>query len=123
MILVDTSIWVDHLGRGDARLAQLLEYETVLMHPFVIGEIALGNLSQRAKLLEELHSLPKAAQASDREVLHLIESAYLGGVGIGLVDAHLLASARLMSESRLWTRDRRLHGCARAMSLAYYPEH
>ena len=107
MILVDTSVWVEHLRHGLPRLATLLQAGEVLIHPWVIGELACGNLRNRHQVLELLQGLPTAAVASDAEVLLLIEGDRLMGQGIGYIDAHLLASARL-SHCRLWTQDRRL---------------
>ena len=107
MILVDTSVWVEHLRHGLPRLAMHLQEGEVLIHPCVIGELACGNLRNRHQVLELLQGLPTAAVASDAEVLLLIEGDRLMGQGIGYIDAHLLASARL-SHCRLWTQDRRL---------------
>ena len=107
MILVDTSVWVEHLRHGLPRLATLLQEGEVLIHPWVIGELACGNLRNRQQVLELLLGLPMATVASDTEVLLLIERERLMGRGIGYVDAHLLASVRL-SHCRLWTQDRRL---------------
>jgi predicted nucleic acid-binding protein len=108
VILVDTSVWVDHLRAGDRTLVRLLENSQVLVHPFVIGELALGNVRQRANLLAELQNLPQAPVASDQEVLRFIELHELFGLGIGYVDAHLLAAVRLSAGSSFWTRDKRL---------------
>jgi predicted nucleic acid-binding protein len=108
VILVDTSVWVDHLRAGDRTLVRLLENSQVLVHPFVIGELALGNVRQRANLLAELQNLPQAPVASDQEVFRFIELHELFGLGIGYVDAHLLAAVRLSAGSSLWTRDKRL---------------
>ena len=95
MILVDTSVWVEHLrGRND-ELSGLLKSGQVLGHPFVTGEIVLGNLRQRNPILNELRELPQAIVASDDEVLHLINREILFGRGIGYVDAHLIAAVRL----------------------------
>ena len=124
MILVDTSVWVDHLRAGDAALRGLLVRGAVLMHPFVLGELACGSLTERAQLLGHLRSLPSAVVAEPAEVLSFIESQALHGLGIGYVDVHLLASVRLSAPARLWTRDRRLQkvaeqlGCAMAGSGA-----
>ena len=118
MILVDTSIWVDHLNKGDAGLIELLSKGLVLMHPFVIGEIALGNLRQRSSILSHLHDLPVAPAASDEEVLTFIEAARLYGMGIGYVDAHLLAAAKL-NGAALWTRDTRLLKQTERLKLVY----
>jgi predicted nucleic acid-binding protein len=116
VILVDTSVWVEHLRRGLPRLATLLQEGKVLIHPWVIGELACGNLSRRHQVLELLQGLPAATVASDAEVLLLIERKRLMGRGIGYVDVHLLASARL-SHCRLWTQDRRLASVAQEQGL------
>ena len=118
MILVDTSVWVDHLRATDDRLADLLDQGQVLIHPFVIGEIALGSLRQRTVILEALRALPAAVAASDGEVLHFIQANRIMGLGVGWVDAHLLASVRLTVGSSLWTRDRRLRAAAEGLDLA-----
>ncbi len=117
MILVDTSVWVGHLHHGLPRLATLLQEGAVLIHPWVIGELACGNLRNRSQVLELMQGLPAATVASDAEVLLLIERDLLMGLGIGYVDAHLLASARL-SHCRLWTQDRRLAAVAQEQGLA-----
>ena len=117
MILVDTSVWVEHLRHGLPRLAMFLQEGEVLIHPWVIGELACGNLRNRSQVLELLQGLPAATVASDAEVLLLIERDRLMGRGIGYVDAHLLASARL-SHCRLWTQDRRLAAVAQQRGLA-----
>lgn len=118
MILVDTSVWVDHLRAGDKALAALLEAGTVLAHPFVIGELALGNLRQREIVLDALSNLPQASVATDAEVLHFIDHHALFGRGVGYVDAHLLAAVRLTAGTELWTNDKRLHGVANQLRLA-----
>ncbi len=117
MILVDTSVWVEHLRRGLPRLATLLQEGEVLIHPWVIGELACGNLRNRGDVLELLQGLPAAVVASDSEVLLLIEREQLMGRGIGYVDAHLLASTKL-SHAQLWTQDRRLAALAKERGLA-----
>jgi hypothetical protein len=117
LILVDTSIWVDHLRSRDVGLAGQLEAGRVLAHPFVIGELALGILENRDVVLAALADLPAAVAATDAEVLELIDREALPGRGIGYVDAHLLAAARL-SHARLWTRDERLHAAAAALGIA-----
>ncbi|MCA0432273.1 MAG: type II toxin-antitoxin system VapC family toxin [Proteobacteria bacterium] len=117
MILVDTSVWIDHLRKGDARLIKLLHDAQVLTHPFVVGEIALGQLRQRREILEGLQNLPMSSLASDPEVLSYIETRRLGGTGIGYVDAHLLASASLTPGTRIWTRDKRLKAAAHSLNL------
>jgi predicted nucleic acid-binding protein len=117
VILVDTSVWVEHLRRGLPRLASLLQEGEVLIHPWVIGELACGNLRNRRDVLDLLQGLPAAVVASDSEVLLLIEREQLMGRGIGYVDAHLLASARL-SHCRLLSPDRRLAAVAQERGLA-----
>jgi predicted nucleic acid-binding protein len=117
VILVDTSVWVEHLRHGLPRLATLLQDGEVLIHPWVIGELACGNLRNRSQVLELLQGLPAATVASDAEVLLLIERDRLMGRGIGYVDAHLLASAQL-SYCRMWTQDRRLAAVAQQQGLA-----
>ena len=117
MILVDTSVWVEHLRHGLPRLATFLQEGEVLIHPWVIGELACGNLRNRSQVLELLKGLPAATVASDTEVLLLIERERLMGRGIGYVDVHLLASARL-NHCRLWTQDRRLAAVAQELGLA-----
>jgi len=119
MILVDTSVWIDHLRSGDDRLAQLLNRSQVVMHPFVIGELACGNLRQRDEVLRLLKNLPQAVVASHDEVLHLIEHKQLMGLGIGFIDAHLLASTILSDTTGLWTHDKRLQKVARGLELAF----
>jgi predicted nucleic acid-binding protein len=118
VILVDTSVWVDHLRAGDNRLAAQLDAGNVLAHAFVIGELALGDLKQRDVILTSLHDLPQAVVATDREVLHFIERHRLFGAGIGYVDAHLLVAVRLTSGAALWTRDTRLAKVANELALA-----
>ncbi|KAG0184421.1 hypothetical protein DFQ28_011152 [Apophysomyces sp. BC1034] len=123
MILVDTSVWIDHLRSGDAMLTALLDEERVLAHPFVIGELALGSMRNRQAVLDALHGLPIAVTATDEEVLRLIDSAPLHGLGIGYVDAHLLAAVRLTEGCTLWTRDNRLQAAAEKLQLAACPTH
>jgi predicted nucleic acid-binding protein len=118
VILVDSSIWVDHLRRGDATLSRLLENSRVLVHPFVTGELALGNLKKRAVILADLQALPQAVIAHDEEVLRFVDQHTLYGLGIGYIDAHLLTSVRLTADGSLWTRDKRLHAVAERLGLA-----
>ncbi len=118
MILVDTSVWIDHLRGGDPELSSLLQSGAVLSHPWVIGELALGQLSQRSEILGLLFNLPQAKAATDVEVLALIDNHQLFGLGIGYVDAHLLAATMLTSGARLWTRDKRLAVVAAQHGLA-----
>jgi predicted nucleic acid-binding protein len=118
VILVDTSVWVDHLRARDAALVGLLDAGEVLGHPFVLGELALGSLRQRKLVLTSLEDLPQASVATDPEVLNFVERQRLYGFGIGYVDAHLLAAARLTPDASLWTRDRRLHEAAVRLGVA-----
>ena len=118
MILVDTSVWIDHLRRGDAELASLLQVGQVLAHPWVTGEIALGHLSRRSEILGLLNNLPQATSATESEVLTLIDTHQLFGLGIGYIDAHLLAATMLTVDARLWTRDKRLAAVATGHGLA-----
>lgn len=118
MILVDTSIWIDHLRSGDSRLGALLQNGDVQAHPFVIGELALGNLTRRQEILGLLNNLPLARTATDSEVLAMIEARQLFGLGIGYVDAHLLAASLLTTGTGLWTRDKRLASVAVQLGLA-----
>lgn len=117
MILVDTSVWIDHLRSGDAKLRALLEAGQVLTHAFVIGELALGSLRQRKLILQSLDDLPHALAVGDDEVRAFIDRHALAGLGIGYVDVHLLASAKL-SAVPVWTRDKRLLGVAQTLKLA-----
>jgi predicted nucleic acid-binding protein len=121
VILIDTSVWVDHLRASDKTLAALLDTGMVLAHPFVIGELALGNLRQREIVLNALADLPHASVAADAEVLHFIERHALSGRGIGYIDAHLLAAVQLTAGAELWTNDKRLHGVAVKFGLAFAP--
>jgi len=115
-VLVDTSVWVDHLRRGNERLAGHLDRGEVECHPFVIGELACGHLRNRAEILSLLRALPLAQPADHEEVLAFIESSRLMGRGLGWTDMHLLASARLR-RTALWTLDRRLAATARVLGV------
>jgi predicted nucleic acid-binding protein len=119
-MLVDTSVWVDHLRRGDQALSGLLDRGEVESHPFIIGELACGSVRQRAELLSLLQSLPQVSVGSHDEVLTFVERHRLMGRGIGWIDVHLLASASL-SGVLLWTRDRRLSDVARMLHLYAQP--
>jgi predicted nucleic acid-binding protein len=118
VILVDSSIWIDHIRAANEVLADLLARQLALAHPFVIGEVALGHVRDRVLILQMLRSLPPATVARDSEVAALIEREQLFGLGIGYVDAHLLASARVTDNATLWTRDKRLHAIAERLSVA-----
>ncbi len=117
MILLDTSVWVDHLRAEDRDVAAALMAGRVLAHPHVIGELALGHLRRRAAILSALADLPQAIPATDAEVLAFVERHGLTGRGIGWVDAHLLAATRLTAGARFWTRDRRLASIAAELGL------
>lgn len=119
MILVDSSVWIDHLRVGNAELSAALEAGLVLTHPFVVGELACGNITNRSEILAWLQNLSSAPVATHEEVLAFIDARSLMGRGIGYVDAHLLASAALADHARLWTRDRRLRRLAEELALAY----
>jgi predicted nucleic acid-binding protein len=118
VILVDTSVWVQHFRDRDASLAELLERGAALTHPFVIGELALGNLRQRELVLRMLSRLPAATVATNAEVLGFIDRNALFGRGVGYVDVHLLAAARLTAGSQLWTLDKRLNDVAVELGMA-----
>ncbi len=127
MILVDSSVWIDHLRAGNAPLVGLISEELVLTHPFVIGELAVGSIARRREFLSKLLDLPSATVATDAEVLQLIEERSLFGQGIGFLDAHLLGSVLLTDNTKLWTFDRRLHSLAEregcAADLPYRQSH
>ena len=114
MILVDSSVWIDHLSLGISELEECLESLEVIIHPFVIGELACGNLKNRREILNLLHSLPTASRVSDDEVLYFIERHSLSGKGLGLIDMHLLAAAYVES-CDLWTLDKKLNAAAKSL--------
>jgi predicted nucleic acid-binding protein len=118
VILVDSSVWVDHLRKNEAGMRRLLGGGQVFSHPFVVGELAMGSFNRRDLLLKELSDLPQAKLAEDGEVLHFVSRHALFGLGIGYIDAHLLASVRLMPGTLLWTRDKRLLEIASNLRLA-----
>lgn len=120
MILVDTSIWIDHLRTADHPLGTLLSTGLICIHPWVIGELACGNLGNRHEILELLQALPPLSVATHQEALHFIERHRLMGRGIGYIDAHLLTAAAI-HRAKLWTRDKRLNAIAEALDLAYVP--
>ena len=119
MILVDTSLWIAHFRKGTPVLVELLRQGVVLVHPFVVGEVACGNLRNRARILADLQALPSAASATDDEVMRLIEDRELAGLGIGWIDGHLLA-ASLLSNCQLWTLDRPLVRAAEGAGVKLY---
>lgn len=117
MVLVDTSVWVDHLARGQAQLVELLHEGQVVCHPFVIGELACGHLRNRQEILDLLAALPQARIAEHDELLRFVDQHQLFGRGLGWVDVHLLGGA-LLSSCSLWTQDKALHEAARALHIA-----
>jgi predicted nucleic acid-binding protein len=117
LVLADTSIWIDHFRRSNFQLARLLDRGDIVMHPFVIGELALGKVTKIAEMIEFFHLLPKTIVASANEILGFISKRKLSGSGIGYVDVHLLAAAALMPETLVWTRDKKLRAAAQALSL------
>ena len=119
MILVDTSVWVHHLRDGAPALAAALEQGLVLIHPFILGELACGNLKNRDEVLQLLEKLPAAPVATDAEARDFIERCALMGRGIGYIDVHLLASVALAGTAHLWTRDKRLAAVAADLKLVY----
>lgn len=120
-IIVDTSIWIDHINQGHAELAAQLRRRRVLIHPMVVGEVALGSISNRQAVLEELRAMPQALAASHGEVMAMIEWLKLHETRIGYVDVHLLAAARQAEDGQLWTRDKALHKQAVRLGVAYVP--
>ena len=119
MILVDSSVWIAHLRRSSTHLAELLRDGRVLCHPHVLGELACGALKRRREVLGLLGLLPRVVEASNEEVLVLVEEHRLFGRGLGWIDVHLLASGRL-GDARLWTLDKRLAAAASMLDLAHY---
>ena len=119
MILADTSVWIDHLRGVNEALGPLLQKCQILMHPFIVGEVACGNLKNRTGVLALLQRLPQASVASEDEVLSFIETRELMGCGIGYIDAHLLAATALAPGARLWTRDRKLADVAADLRVSF----
>ena len=123
IVLADTSVWTDHIRNGDAQMQVLADGERLLMHPYVIAELRMGNLKRRKTFLSSLQKMDMAVRASDEEVAALVENHRLFGSGIGWIDVHLLTSVLLMDEVRLWTRDRRLNAAAQWLGVAFQPHH
>lgn len=119
MIVVDSSIWIDHIRSPEFHLNELLLREDALMHPHVLGEIAVGSLHNRRQVLLRFERLPVPNVAKEGYVQFLIDELELFATGIGYTDAHLLASARLSPDGQLWTRDKRLHTQAKRLGVAY----
>ena len=122
MILVDTSVWVDHARSSIGELDGLLTAAMVVQHPFVTGELSLGNLSDREQAIQLFNCLPAASVASDADFLTFVANSGLAGTGIGFVDAHLLAACRLVPGTLLWSRDKRLHRWAEGLGVAWVRE-
>jgi hypothetical protein len=118
VILADTSIWIDRLARGNALMESLLDANAIVMHPFVIGEIALGHLPLRAETLSALARMQMSIVADPAKVVFFIQRQRIFGTGVGYVDAHLLVAATLTSETRLWGRDKKLRAVAERRSIA-----
>jgi predicted nucleic acid-binding protein len=114
MVLVDTSVWIDFLRSGDSRLSDLLNEGEVQLHPYILGELHLGNIPKRKHFLNLIESLPQSTQATNEEVTHLIESHKLYGTGIGYIDAHILASS-IIDRIPLWTFDKRLDALSKKL--------
>jgi predicted nucleic acid-binding protein len=118
MIVVDSSVWIDHHHKGIDQLGELMALRSALMHPYVLGEIALGSLRDHRDFIDAARDLPEAPLAETPEVLNLIINADLHGSGIGYVDAHLIAATMLVPGGALWTRDRRLLAVAERLGIA-----
>lgn len=120
-ILVDTSVWIEHLRTGNNALVQALTYSRVITHDVIIGELALGNLAHRESFLDSLQRLPRAVAGTHLEVMRLISVSRLQGRGVGYPDVHLLASARLTADAWLWTYDKRLAAVAAELDVCFTP--
>ena len=118
MVLVDTSIWIEHFRKGNAHLKELLVTGQAACHPFIIGELACGNLKLRSEIIILLRTLPSVNTVSDDEIIYFIEEKQLMGLGTGIVDMHLLASS-IMTNTPLWTNDTRLKEVARKLNILY----
>ena len=119
MILVDTSVWIDHLHYTEEALVALLEHNAVLMHPMILGELACGNLKNRALLIGLWQDLPRIATATDVEAIQFLGIHVLMGKGLGFIDVHLLCAVALEHGAQLWTRDKRLAEIATGLGLGY----
>jgi predicted nucleic acid-binding protein len=117
VILVDTSVWIDHLHLSIAELVEALDRGDVMTHPFVVGELACGTLARRQEVLGLFAALPSAIVATDEEAMALIEERRLMGLGLGYIDVHLLASTMLTPDAQLWTTDRRLQMVAAKLQI------
>jgi predicted nucleic acid-binding protein len=117
MILADSSIWIDHLRHRDERMIQLMETVGLLVHPFIIGEVALGHVKNRDVILAEMSQFQQSVLATDTEVLQLINRMSLMGTGLGLIDIHLLGSVLVTIDAKLWTRDKKLAAVADSIGV------
>ena len=120
MVLVDTSVWVRHLRQGNPDLERLLNDGEVMCHPFIVGELACGNLKNRREVLSLLQLLPVATQAKHEEILQFIEKNHLMGKGLGYIDVHLSASA-VLAGVPMWTYDKRLNQANERLGIRYRP--
>lgn len=118
MVLVDTSVWVSHLSKGNAELEGLLNNGHVVCHPFIVGELACGNIKNRAVILSLIQALPIAIEAGHEEVMRFIEDYTLMGRGLGYIDIHLLASA-LLTRVPIWTLDKKLNEVSSDLGLGF----
>ena len=121
MILVDTSVWIDHLHHSEPALVRALDADEVAVHPFVIAEVALGSIAHRETVLHLLTHLRMTPTLTHQELLTLVQEAKLWGRGLSLVDVHLLGSVKLMSDGQLWTRDKHLQAGAQTVSVSLFP--
>ena len=121
MILVDTSVWIDHFRHDDAELRKIITDDRLLCHPFVVGELALGSLRERDAVIAFLAAQREATIATHAEVMTVIDRYSIFSMGIGYTDAHLLTSTLLDRRASLWTRDKRLAAAAQKVGAALYP--
>jgi predicted nucleic acid-binding protein len=121
VILVDTSVWIDHFHKPIPALVEALDRGEILIHPLVIGELACGQLAKRREVLDLLSMLPASTTATDEETLHFMEHHKLMGKGLGYIDVHLLASVVLTDSANLWTTDKQLSAIASDLRVAFKP--
>jgi hypothetical protein len=121
VIIVDSSVWIDHIRASEPAMAMALAADSIRQHPMVTGEIALGSIRDREQFVAMLQALPQARVVENQQLLDYIETATLHGTGVGLVDAHLLASAAADGGARIWTRDKRLLAQAQRLGLDFTP--
>jgi predicted nucleic acid-binding protein len=118
MILADTTIWIDHFRSENKEMRRQLEKANIAIHPYIVAELGLGSLSERARTLAWLDMLPRVRMVQISEVRKMIEMRSLYSRGIGVVDAHLIASVFISPQTLLWTKDKRLRGIAEALGIA-----